>query len=85
MAKIPSIETINLCQAKAQLSQLVERAAGGEEMTIAKAGRPLARPCRCTSAGNRALGLFRSEISFGDDFDAPLPDTLAASFRRKDA
>jgi prevent-host-death family protein len=37
------METINLYEAKTNLSQLVERAARGEEIIIAKAGRPLAR------------------------------------------
>jgi prevent-host-death family protein len=37
------MDTVNLHEAKTKLSQLVERAAAGEEIIIAKAGRPLAR------------------------------------------
>jgi prevent-host-death family protein len=37
------MDTVNLHEAKTNLSQLVERAARGEEIVIAKAGRPLAR------------------------------------------
>ena len=37
------MDTINLYEAKSNLSRLVERAAAGEEIIIAKAGRPLAR------------------------------------------
>jgi prevent-host-death family protein len=37
------MDTVNLYEAKTKLSQLVERAAAGEEIVIAKAGRPLAR------------------------------------------
>ena len=76
------METVNLYQAKTNLSQLVERAAAGEEIIIAKAGRPLARlgpmPKR---QGPRPLGLFAGQIVIGDDFDAPLPESIAAGFR----
>ncbi|MGB8842401.1 MAG: type II toxin-antitoxin system Phd/YefM family antitoxin [Aliidongia sp.] len=74
--------TVNLYEAKTHLSQLVERAAGGEEIIIAKAGRPLARlvPLK-TRREPRPLGLFRGEMTIRDDFDAPLPDTMTAGFR----
>jgi prevent-host-death family protein len=74
--------TVNLYEAKTQLSQLVERAAGGEEIIIAKAGRPLARLVPLTArCAPRALGLFRGEMTMHDDFDAPLPDAITAGFR----
>jgi prevent-host-death family protein len=38
-----AVATVNLCEAKASLSKLVERAAAGEEIIIAKAGKPRAR------------------------------------------
>jgi prevent-host-death family protein len=76
------VETVNLYEAKTNLSQLVERAAGGEEIIIAKAGRPLARLVPLNKRrGPRPLGLFKDEIAMRDDFDAPLPDALAAAFR----
>lgn len=76
------METVNLYEAKTNLSQLVERAAGGEEIIIAKAGRPLARLVPLNKRrGPRPLGLFKDEIAMRDDFDAPLPDALAAAFR----
>ena len=80
------METINLYEAKTNLSQLIERAAGGEEIIIAKAGRPLARlvPLNRRS-GPRPLGLFEGQISIHDDFDAPLPIATAAAFRGGDA
>jgi len=71
-------EPINLYQAKTHLSQLVERAAAGEEIVIAKAGRPLAR--LVPPAGPRVPGRLRGRITLGSDFDAPLPDDLAAAF-----
>ena len=79
------METVNLYEAKTNLSQLVERAAGGEEIIIAKAGRPLARLVPLNKRrGPRPLGLFKDEIAMRDDFDAPLPDALAAAFRGED-
>lgn len=74
--------TINLYEAKTNLSRLVERAAAGEEIIIAKAGRPLARLVPMNKrSGPRPLGMFKDEIVIHDDFDAPLPDALAAAFR----
>jgi prevent-host-death family protein len=76
------METINLYEAKTNLSQLVERAAQGEEIIIAKAGRPLARLVPLAKrTERRPLGLFRDEIEIGDDFDAPLPEEMMAAFR----
>jgi prevent-host-death family protein len=82
LTKGPDVETINLYEAKTNLSQLVERAAAGEEIIIAKAGRPLARLVPMNKRrGPRPLGMFKGEIAVHDDFDAPLPDALAAAFR----
>jgi len=76
------METINLYEAKTNLSQLVDRAAGGEEIIIAKAGRPLARLVPLAKRTEpRPLGLFRGQATIGDDFDAPLPEAMAAGFR----
>ena len=76
------METINLYEAKTNLSKLVERAAAGEEIIIAKAGRPLARLVPMNKRGGpRPLGLFKGEIAIHGDFDEPLPDALAAAFR----
>jgi len=73
---------INLYDAKTNLSQLVERAAAGEEIIIAKAGRPLARlvPLKARTEP-RHPGALKGKIAIGPDFDAPLPDELAAAFR----
>lgn len=76
------METINIYEAKTRLSQLVERAARGEEIVIAKAGRPLARLVPLAQrTGPRPLGLLAGQVVVGDDFDAPLPDDIAAAFR----
>jgi prevent-host-death family protein len=79
------METINLYEAKTNLSKLVERAAAGEEIIIAKAGRPLARLMPLPKVrGPRPLGLFAGQIRVHDDFDAPLPDAMLAAFRGED-
>lgn len=75
------MEIINLYDAKTQLSRLVERAAAGEEIVIAKAGRPLARLVPLArQAAPRTLGLLAGEVRLTPDFDAPLPAALAAAF-----
>jgi prevent-host-death family protein len=75
-------QPINLYDAKTQLSQLVDRAAAGEEIVIAKAGRPMARlvPLKGRSAP-RMPGALKGKIAIGPDFDAPLPEEIARTFR----
>ena len=74
--------TINIYDAKTSLSQLVERAAAGEEIIIAKAGRPMARlaPLRSKRSPN-LIGALAGQVEIGPDFDAPLPEDVAAAFR----
>ncbi|MBK4722718.1 type II toxin-antitoxin system Phd/YefM family antitoxin [Azospirillum sp. YIM DDC1] len=76
------MEPINLYDAKTNLSQLVDRAAAGEEIVIAKSGRPMARlvPLRRRTSP-RPLGLARGQAALEENFDAPLPDEMAHVFR----
>ncbi|MFL5254916.1 MAG: type II toxin-antitoxin system Phd/YefM family antitoxin [Rhodopila sp.] len=75
------MDTVNLYEAKNNLSHLVERAAAGEEIIIAKAGRPLARLVALSQRTvERPLGLFANEVALGPDFDAPLPDEMRLAF-----
>ena len=72
-------DTLNLYVAKTNLSKLVERAAAGEEIIIAKAGKPKAklvpyRPELGPRKPAHALGL----TFIADDFAAPMPDVVAA-------
>ncbi len=73
---------INMHEAKTHLSRLVERAAAGEEIVIAKAGKPLVKlvPVHA-SLEPRVPGLSRGLIVIHDDFDDPLPEEIAAAFR----
>lgn len=63
---------INIHQAKAQLSKLVEEAALGEEIIIAKAGKPIARlvPLATNECKTRTPGGMKGQIWVADDFDA---------------
>lgn len=71
----------NLYDAKTNLSQLVDRAAAGEEIIIAKNGVPLARlvPLEAQSMP-RTPGGWEGRVQIADDFDAPLPAELLAAF-----
>jgi prevent-host-death family protein len=71
---------INIHQAKSQLSRLVERAASGEEIIIAKAGKPVARLTAIEKRTRRTRrpGGLKGRLWVADDFDAPLsPEELA--------
>jgi prevent-host-death family protein len=79
-------ETVfNLYEAKTALSRLVDRAAGGEEIVIAKAGKPLAKLVPLAHrALPRAPGGWEGRVEIADDFDAPLPDEIQAAFEGRD-
>jgi prevent-host-death family protein len=72
---------INLYEAKTQLSHLVELAAAGEEIIIAKDGKPRARLVALKQPRlQRRPGLGRGKVWIADDFDEPLPADLLAAF-----
>ncbi|AJY03061.1 type II toxin-antitoxin system Phd/YefM family antitoxin [Burkholderia sp. SIMBA_043] len=75
------MQTVNIHEAKTQFSRLVDAAAAGEEIVIAKAGKPTARlvPIEKTKVTRRFGGL-KGKVRIRDDFDAPLPDDLIAAF-----
>jgi len=75
------MDKINIHDAKTRLSQLVERAEAGEEIVIARAGRPVARLGPLTPRGEpRRLGLLDGRFRIPDDFNAPLPEELLEVF-----
>lgn len=62
--------TVNIHEAKTQLSKLVDQAAKGESFVIAKAGKPLVRVVSLDApAKPRRLGFMTGEINVPDDFD----------------
>lgn len=69
----------NLYDAKTALSQLVDRAAAGEEIVIAKNGTPLVKLV-AVKQPLREPGGWEGNVRISDDFDEPLPPDLLASF-----
>lgn len=81
MPKRSTPQTLNLYQAKTRLSELVDRAAAGEEIVIAKAGTPKARLVpMAPSAKPRRPGGWEGRVWIADDFDAPLPPEILRHF-----
>lgn len=77
-------ETLNLYEAKTHLSRLVDRAAGGEEIIIAKNGKPLARLVPLEVKKPREPGGWKGKIWVADDFDDPLPPQIQRYFDGED-
>jgi len=74
------LQLLNLYEAKTRLSALVEEAAAGAEIIIAKAGKPRAKLVAIRQPGMRKPGSAKGKIRIGADFDAPLPEPLAKAF-----
>jgi len=73
--------TVNIFEAKTQLSKLIQLVEQGEEIVIARAGKPVARLTQLAPAKKPLqYGLLKGKIWVGDDFDAPLPEEVLAQF-----
>jgi prevent-host-death family protein len=72
---------VGMHEAKTTLSQLVERAEAGEEIIIARRGKPVARlvPISGTNSLARVAGALRGQIRIAADFDE-LPDDIVDAF-----
>ena len=71
----------NLYEAKSSLSRLVDRAAAGEEIIIAKAGKPMAKLTAVSRHGKRRTpGGWKGRVVIARNFDAPLPAAIRAAF-----
>ena len=73
------METVNVGEAKSQLSRLLDRVETGEEVVLGRRGRPVARLVPAHGVP-REPGRRRGQIRVGDDFDDPLPAELATAF-----
>lgn len=72
---------VNIHEAKTHLSRLLERVAMGEEVIIAKAGKPIAKLVPINGRrGFRKLGSAKGEFTVPDDFNDPLPKEIEDSF-----
>jgi prevent-host-death family protein len=72
---------VNIFEAKAQLSKLIQMAGNGEDVVIARAGKPVVRLTRLEPVKKPIVfGLMKGEIHVSDDFDDPLPPEVLAEF-----
>lgn len=76
------MKQVNIHDAKTHLSKLVvDAAAAGEDIVIAKAGRPAARlVAYVEKEPSIRFGLLRGQIGIAADFDAPMPEDIVAAF-----
>lgn len=72
--------TLNVAEAKARLSELVQRAARGEEIIIARNGEPQARLVALPAVTARVPGKGAGKWHVSGDFNDPLPPALLAAF-----
>lgn len=78
------MKKVNIYEAKTRLSQLVEEAASGEDVVIARAGRPVARLTRLREPGRkRRLGLLDGRFKIPDTFNQPLPEEVLRAFEKE--
>jgi prevent-host-death family protein len=73
--------SIDIYHAKIQLSRLVDQAAGGQDVLISRAGKPVARLTRLEEVKRRVrFGLLKGSMKLAKDFDAPLPKDIQERF-----
>jgi len=73
--------TVNIFEAKTQLSKLIQRVENGEDVIIARAGKPVARLTRLEQVKRPIrYGGLKGKIWIAEDFDAPLPPEVLAEF-----
>jgi prevent-host-death family protein len=78
--------TVNIHEAKTHLSKMLQRVAIGEEIIIAKAGKPIARIVPFEQKPlQRVPGSAKGKIWIAPDFNAPLPDDILDAFEGKGA
>jgi len=76
-----TMTTINIYEAKTQLSKLVEQAASGEDVIIARGGKPVARLTRLQAPRRKIrFGVLKGKVRVAPDFDAPLSAEVLEQF-----
>jgi prevent-host-death family protein len=82
--RLGHMKMVNIQAAKTHLSRLVEEAAKGEEIVLAKAGKPIARLVAYRGTGKkRKFGAWKGKVQMGDDFNEESPE-LNRLFEGKD-
>ncbi len=75
------MEQVNIYEAKTHFSKYVEQAESGEDVIIARGGKPVARLSSIESKKTRVrFGVLKGRVRVSADFDDPLPDALVAGF-----
>ena len=72
--------TVNVHEAKTQLSRLLARVEAGEDVVIARRGKPVARLVGCEPERKRQPDVLRGKITVPDSFFEPLPDDELSSW-----
>jgi prevent-host-death family protein len=73
---------VNIHEAKTQFSKLIDEAASGREVIIAKAGKPVARLSPLAKTRTKKLGLLKGKLRVPADFNQPLTAQELALFER---
>ncbi len=73
---------VNIYDAKTRFSQLVDRAASGEDVVVCRNGKPIVRITRLEGGKKQRLvfGVLKGKLKIAPDFDAPLPPDVLTSF-----
>ena len=75
------METVNIYDAKTRLSQLIDKAASGEDVVVCRNGKPLVRITQLVEPKRQIhFGVLKGKVSIGADFDAPLSYEVLADF-----
>ena len=75
------MRTVNIHEAKTHLSRLVEEVAAGEEIIVAKAGKPMMKMVPLSNVSqSRVIGMLKGKIHIAQNFDAPLPNDVLDAF-----
>ena len=77
------MKSVNIYEAKTQFSQLVDRAAAGEDVVVSRNGRPIVRITRLLDAEKHRIkfGVLKGKVQVATNFDAPLPADVLADFQ----
>jgi prevent-host-death family protein len=75
------IGVVNISDAKTQLSKLIDEAAAGNDVVIARGGKPVARLAQLEAPKHKLkFGVLKGKIKVPDDFDAPQSSDLLTQF-----
>lgn len=73
-------QTVNVSEAKAHLSRLLEQVESGAEVFITKKGKPMARVSRIKSKSKIRFGVLKGKVKIFDNFDTPLSEDQLSEF-----